>query len=680
MGEPPLPEALGALQVAVQSSRLEARFAGGIGNAAASPDGSLLVTDSLDPETSWATGEVVVRDAINGDPIRTLIGASPVVKGENREDGGGGGRAFAFSPDGRLAVAYETNPESSTMIVIWDPATGSEISELDVPGWASWDPTWSADGSHLAAASWDGTIETVTVWQVESGQVVAAFQSEFVGRIAFYDQETLAVTHGPQQIVGFYDLGSGAQVDLLETPGLDPLYMAIDQTGQRLAVAARHQTLQVWDLEARTLSWSRPVTSKRELVISPDGVTVALAGDEGRVELFDLDDGAEILELSGHVAGIWGAAFSPNGERLYTAGTDGETRIWDVSPGGSPALGAIEIETGLPFLLEFSPDGRELAASTWSGTLERRATDDGRLLGLAEGFLADAPLQPVLNQGWEVFAAVDTEGVAAVYDLDSGEPIQQLPACTNPRALSPDGSAVALDGLFLCGIGAATDVELRSRVVEVSTEAELLDLGGRAVFRAAFNPGSALPTGRYLAVNITNGNEQTVEVYDLVSGEMVASLELYPTHIRFDPTGQYLVSESADGTVAVLDLVAVVEGTAVDEALVFHQTVATGAVPGLALSSTGILATSAFDSPIIRLWDIHSGELVAEIRTGLDGASPPHLAFSSEGEYLLYPDANQVLRKFYLDPERLISLALSRVTRELTEEECLRYLDESSCG
>ena len=38
-----------------------------------------------------------------------------------------------------------------------------------------------------------------------------------------------------------------------------------------------------------------------------------------------------------------------------------------------------------------------------------------------------------------------------------------------------------------------------------------------------------------------------------------------------------------------------------------------------------------------------------------------------------------VIRRFYLDPERLIELAESRVTRELTPDECRRYLDPETC-
>ena len=80
---------------------------------------------------------------------------------------------------------------------------------------------------------------------------------------------------------------------------------------------------------------------------------------------------------------------------------------------------------------------------------------------------------------------------------------------------------------------------------------------------------------------------------------------------------------------------------------------------------------------MIRLWDINTDELILEFRSDLVERIAP-VTFAPDGSYLLYPDAG-VIRRFYLDPERLIELAESRVTRELTPDECRRYLDPETC-
>ncbi len=671
------PEAIAALQQAVQGSRLELTLNDGVGNVAFSPDGSLLVTDSINLETGSPTNEVLIWDSGTGARLRTLAGSSQVSVAEIRPEGGGG-TAITFSPDGGLlAVAYQTNGDFESPIILWDPSTGEETGRLMAPGFVSWNPLWSPDGAYLVAASWDGATDFVTVWERASGRKVVSFEPGFVGQFALYDDRTIVVSHGPENRVGFYDLLSGDQLDVLETPGLNVNLIAVDHIGDRLVLGSRHQDLQIWDLKSRSLQWTRPISSSRTVAVNPDGEMVALAGDEGLIRLLDLDNGAELMVLAGHSVGVYGTVFHPDGEAIASVGTDGETRIWDISANGSPALGAVEIGSGDPFIPDFSPDGTEVGIPTWDGTFEVRGSEEGELIWLLDGLLTVAGVHPVVSYDWSSIASVSVDGAADVRALGSSEPTHTLPACTNPRALSPDASAVVLDGIWLClPTEAPPGAELRSRVIDIPSGEELLDLGERLVFRAAFNPEGEFEGGRYLAVNV---NTETLEIYDMMSGNVIVSLDVLPTLIRFDPTGRYLASGTLDGRVIVLDLTAVVGGATAEDALIMDQNVAPGGVPGIAISANGVLATSAFDSSFIRLWDFHTGRLITELRTSLDGSSPPHLNFSPDGSYLLYPDAGHVLRKFFLDTQQLIELAESRVVRGLTDDECRRYLEPSSC-
>ena len=79
---------------------------------------------------------------------------------------------------------------------------------------------------------------------------------------------------------------------------------------------------------------------------------------------------------------------------------------------------------------------------------------------------------------------------------------------------------------------------------------------------------------------------------------------------------------------------------------------------------------------MVRLWDIDTDELIVEFRR-VGGPASNDLGARRE-LCLLYADG-RLLRRFYLDPERLIELAESRVTRELTPDECRRYLDPETC-
>jgi WD40 repeat protein len=448
-----------------------------------------------------------------------------------------------------------------------------------------------------------------------------------------------------------------------------------------------HDELQVWDIESRARLWTRPLSASRRLTIDPRGEFLAMTGAEGMVRLLDLDDGSETMALAGHNAAVGDVAFTPADDRLISVSNDGETRIWSIAPTGSPSLGSIHIDSGRPFLVDFSPDGAQVGASTWEGSYERHDATTGELLGLIDGLMADQVVNPVVSPDWRLLAGVTAAGQAMLWDLESGDPIRTLPPCSNPRAFSPDGSALVVDTGWLCPQHAAPDGSYQpNRVIDVESGETILDLPSSAsgadadsptpiIFRAAFNPGGALEAGRFLAVNVDTA---ALEIYELDSGAVVARYENLPNLIRFDPSGRYLAAGTGTN-VFVVDLVALADGADPDDAVTLNQFSAPGGVPGVAITTAGVVASIAFDSPFIRLWDLRSGDLVVELRTTLDGSSPPHLNFSPDGTYLLYPDAGQVLRRFPLDTARLVELAETRVTRDLTVDECRRYLDTDVC-
>jgi sugar lactone lactonase YvrE len=108
---------------------------------------------------------------------------------------------------------------------------------------------------------------------------------------------------------------------------------------------------------------------------------------------------------------------------------------------------------------------------------------------------------------------------------------------------------------------------------------------------------------------------------------------------------------------------------------VFREVVSNGPV-STTLGEDGMLATAVSGAPI-RLWDVETGRLVAELPT--DYVGWPALAFSPDSSDLLYADTGGILRRFHLDLDRLIELAEGRLTRGFTPDECRQYLEPSRC-
>ena len=83
------------------------------------------------------------------------------------------------------------------------------------------------------------------------------------------------------------------------------------------------------------------------LAYSPDGLTLASAGDDRTVRAWRLDRGTVRTTLEGHTDAVLTLAFSPDGKILASAGYDRRLRLWAERATGLGVGGWEEWSTGL---------------------------------------------------------------------------------------------------------------------------------------------------------------------------------------------------------------------------------------------------------------------------------------------------------------------------------------------